>query len=122
MNLWKTVVLAGALATLPVQTRAQLPLPARNEHGMIERDPATLHFTMLPMAKGLVEGIDWKRGEMTVTHAHLYDANVVPGTTTFAVGEAAMLDSVQPGDSIYLVADWRDGRLTLLSLTARHPE
>lgn len=93
-----------------------------NAHGMVERDPATLHFTMLPMAKGMVEGIDWQRGEMTLTHEHLYDANVRPGTTIFAVRDPSLLDSVQPGDSIYLVVDRLDGRLTLLSLTARHPD
>ena len=93
-----------------------------NERGVRELDPTTLHYTFLPMTKGVVEAIDWRSGEITVSHERIYDVNLNPGTSEFRVADPALLERFVPGDPIYLVADRIANKLTILSLQARHPE
>lgn len=90
--------------------------------GTRELDPATLDFTMMPMAKAQVEAVDWGRSEMTLSHAHIYDINLPAGTSVFHVLNSALLDQYSPGNSVYLLTERRGERLTLIRLSARHRE
>lgn len=90
--------------------------------GAGELDASRIYMTMLPMSKARIEAIDWKRAEMTLSHAHLYEVNRPAGTTAFPVRDTALLDLAQVGDPVYVVVDRVGEQATLLSLTPRHPE
>ena len=87
-----------------------------------ELDASKLGFTMMPMTKGIIEGVNWQAKEITLSHERIYDINLAPETTTFKVRDIKTLRAFHPGDSVYFIADRIKGAPIVIKLLERHPE
>jgi Cu/Ag efflux protein CusF len=87
-----------------------------------ELDASKLGITMMPMTKGIIEGVNWQAKEITLSHERIYDINLAPETTTFKVRDIKTLRAFHPGDSVYFIADRIKGAPIVIKLLERHPE
>jgi Cu(I)/Ag(I) efflux system periplasmic protein CusF len=72
-----------------------------------------------PVTEGEVRKIDKAQGKITLKHGEIRNLDMPPMTMVFKVKNAAMLDSVQPGDKVGFTADKVGGEFTVTSIEAR---
>lgn len=65
---------------------------------------------------GTVKKVDVKAGKVTIIHEELIDLEMPAMTMVFRVADKAMLDDLEPGQSIEFVADRVKGKLTVIEL------
>lgn len=66
--------------------------------------------------KGEVTKVDTSQKKITIKHEELKNLDMPAMTMVFVVGDEAMLDKVEEGQSIEFVADRVNGRLTITEI------
>jgi Cu(I)/Ag(I) efflux system protein CusF len=70
------------------------------------------------MSDGEIKKVDKDTGKLTIKHGELKNLGMSGMTMVFRVKDAAMLDSVAPGDQVRFVAEKVGGALTVTAIEA----
>jgi Cu(I)/Ag(I) efflux system protein CusF len=104
-------------ASLLLATLAFAPLPAYSQQNHNAHHPSGAAQSA-DMADAEVRRIDKAANKITLRHGEIKSLDMPPMTMVFQVKDAAMLDSVQPGDKVKFRAEKIGGAYTVTAIEA----
>ena len=99
----KTLILALALAYLPITTHAA-------------EDTASSRQVELPWVQAEVKKVDVAGGRITLRHGDIPNLDMPGMTMAFRVADPTMLDAVKAGDAVRVSIDKVKGQLTIVRM------
>lgn len=101
----KTLILALALAYLPITTHAA-------------EDTASSRQVELPWVQAEVKKVDVAGGRITLRHGDIPNLDMPGMTMAFRVADPKMLDTVKPGDAVRVAIEKLKGQLVIVRMEA----
>ena len=101
----KTLILALALAYLPITTHAA-------------EDTASSRQVELPWVQAEVKKVDVAGGRITLRHGDIPNLDMPGMTMAFRVADPKMLDTVKPGDAVRVAIEQLKGQLVIVRMEA----